>query len=134
MKTHADARAVERAAARRVSRPHDADEREADRAADVVARGGSVSGWSFSSLPLSAPAVQRQEAGKPKSEEEKYKEAALKAGEAALKTPEGEKLKERVLADPLVGKVKEAATSPAGIAVGVGAGAAGVVALGAAGK
>src|SRR5262249_61112182 len=32
-----------------VSQPHDHDEREAERAADVVARGGTVSGWSFAS-------------------------------------------------------------------------------------
>jgi Domain of unknown function (DUF4157) len=38
-----------------VSRPHDPAEREAERAADVVASGGSVGAWSFSSLPLTPP-------------------------------------------------------------------------------
>jgi hypothetical protein len=47
--THAPAEP--RAATRAVSRPHDADERQADRAADAVARGGSVAGWSFSAPP-----------------------------------------------------------------------------------
>ena len=39
---------------RRVSQRHDHDEREAQRAAEVVAGGGSVAGWSFSALPVSA--------------------------------------------------------------------------------
>jgi hypothetical protein len=43
-----------KAAPRPVSRAHDADEREAERAAEVVAEGGSVAGWSFSSVPVSA--------------------------------------------------------------------------------
>ena len=78
----------------------DRDEREAQRAADVVARGGSVAGWSFCRrLPA---LVQRQEADKPKTEDEKYKEAAEVAGEAALKTREGQALKKKVLDDPLV--------------------------------
>ncbi|HEY7876122.1 MAG TPA: DUF4157 domain-containing protein [Actinomycetota bacterium] len=38
-----------------VSRPHDPAEREAERAADVVASGGRVGAWSFSSLPLTPP-------------------------------------------------------------------------------
>ena len=37
-----------------VSQPHDHDEREADRAAEVVARGGTVSGWSFASAASTA--------------------------------------------------------------------------------
>ena len=44
-------------AARAVSQPHDRDEREAERAAEVVARGGSVAGWSFASTALTAPAA-----------------------------------------------------------------------------
>ena len=36
-----------KAALRPVSHAHDADEREAERAAEVVAEGGSVAGWSF---------------------------------------------------------------------------------------
>jgi hypothetical protein len=38
--------------ARQVSRPHDPDEREAQRVAETVAGGGSVAGWSFSSIPV----------------------------------------------------------------------------------
>jgi hypothetical protein len=41
---------------RRVSQPHDHDEREAERAAEVVARGGSVAGWSFAAGAASQPA------------------------------------------------------------------------------
>jgi hypothetical protein len=36
---------------RPVSHPHDRDEREAERAAEVVAGGGSVAGWSFAPPP-----------------------------------------------------------------------------------
>ena len=120
---------------RAVSRPHDPDEREARRAADVVAAGGSVAGWSFSAVPASAPErVQREETGKPKSDEDKQKEAASKAAEAALETPAGKALKEKVLADPLVKTVKEAVSTPAGVAIAGTAVAGGVVALGAAKK
>ena len=125
---------VQRSAAHRVSRPRDADEREAVRAADVVARGGSVAGWSFSALPVSGAArVQRQEAGA-KPEDEKYKEAALKAGEAALATPQGQALKEKVLKDPVVKTVKDAVTSPGGIVAAGAVAAGGVAALAATGK
>ena len=100
---------------RRVSKPQDRDEGEARRAADVVARGGSVAGWSFSSV---APSVQRQEADKPKTEDEKYKEAAEVAGKAALKTPEGQALKKKVLDHPVV----KPFTSPAVLATAIGGG------------
>ena len=121
--------------AHRVSHPHDAAERQADKAADVVARGGSVSGWSFAGVPTSAEAtVHREETAAPKSEDEKKKEALTKAAEAALETETGKRLKEKVLDDPLVKKVKAAATSPAGIAVGLGLAAGGVGALAATGK
>ena len=39
-------------APRQVSKPHDSDEREAQRVAETVSRGGSVAGWSFSSIPV----------------------------------------------------------------------------------
>jgi hypothetical protein len=39
-------------APRQVSKPHDPDEREAQRVAETVTRGGSVAGWSFSSIPV----------------------------------------------------------------------------------
>ena len=86
-------------AARPVSRAHDAHEREATRAAGVVARGGSVASWSFAAVPAEAP-VQRQETDKPKTEDEKYKEAAEQAGKAALKTPQGAALKKVATAAP----------------------------------
>jgi hypothetical protein len=120
---------------RGVSRPQDPDERQARRAADVVAAGGSVAGWSFSAVPASAPErVQREETGKPKSDDDKKKEAASKAAEAALETPPGKALKEKVLADPLVKTVKDAVSTPGGLAVAGTALAGGVVALGAAKK
>jgi hypothetical protein len=112
---------VQRASSRRVSRPHDAHEHEAKRAADVVARGGSVASWSFTTVPPAAPApVQRDEADTPKSGEDKAKEALTKAGEAALETEPGKALKEKVLADPVVKAVKDAIESPAGLATIVG--------------
>ena len=86
-------------APRRVSQPQDRDEGQARQAAEVVSRGGSVTGWSFATV---APSVQRQEADKPKTEDEKYKAAAEQAGKAALKTPQGAALKKRVLDHPLV--------------------------------
>jgi hypothetical protein len=125
----------DRSAIRAVSRPHDPQEHEADRAADIVGRGGSVAGWSFSSVPLSSSsAVHRQEAPKPKSEDEKYKEAALKAGEAALATKEGKALKEQVLADPLVKTVTDAVSTSPGKVVAGAAIVGGVGALAATGK
>jgi hypothetical protein len=120
---------------RAVSRPHDPQEHEADRAADVVIRGGTVAGWSFSNVPLAASStVHRQEAPKPKGEDEKYKEAALKAGEAALETKEGKALKEQVLADPLVKTVTDAVSTTPGKVVAGAAIVGGVGALAATGQ
>lgn len=124
-----------RSAVRAVSRPHDPQEHEADRAADVVGRGGTVAGWSFSSVPLaSSSTVQRQESPKPKTEDEKLKEAALKAGEAALKTKQGKALKEQVLADPLVKTVTDAVSTTPGKVVAGAAIVGGVGALAATGQ
>src|SRR5262245_18921750 len=121
------------AKARTVSRPHDPDERQAERAADVVGRGGSVAGWSFSSVSPRAE-VQRQEVVKEKTDEEKKKEALTKTADALAETPQGKALKDKVLADPLVKTVKDAVTSTPGL-IATGAAAAGsVAALGAAGK
>jgi uncharacterized protein DUF4157 len=118
--------------ARPVAKPHDRHEHEADRTGDVVARGGSVAGWSFTKVP--ATPVQRQEVAKPKSDDDKKKEALEKAGEAALETPQGKAIKDKVLADPLVKTVKDAVTSTPGM-IGTGlAAAGGVAALGAAKK
>src|SRR4029079_9591332 len=81
-RTHAR---LQKCAARPVSKPHDRHENEAEHAAEIVARGGSVAGWSFS--PASS-AVQRQDDGKPKSDDEKKKEALTRAGEALPGTPQ----------------------------------------------
>lgn len=120
-------------APRPVSQPHDRDEQEARRAADVVARGGTVSGWSFAAVGSSAP-VQRQEAVKEKTEEEKKEEAVSKTVEALQETPPAKALREKVLADPLVKTVKEAVTSTPGLIVGGAAVAGGVAGLAAAKK
>ncbi len=141
-RTHAGAR-PEKGVARPVSKPDDRFEREAEQAAEQVVRGGSVAGYSFSAVPASAPEpVQRDEAAKPKTDEEKKKEAddknttdALKkAGEAALETPQGKALKEKVLADPLVKTAVDAVTSPAGLVTAGAVLAGGVTALAATGK
>ena len=55
----AAAPAKETAPVRRVSQPHDRDEREAERVADQVAGGASVAGWSFASQPTTPPSVHR---------------------------------------------------------------------------
>lgn len=112
---------------RAVSHPHDVDERQADRAADTVARGGSVSGWSFGSVAPTA-GVHRQEKAPP-SNEEKLKDAATKAGEAALETPAGKKLQEEVRELPVVKKATDFLGTTAGKAVAGGGVALGVGAL-----
>ena len=128
-RTHATPQKSE---ARPVTKPSDRHEREAERAGDVVARGGTVAGWSFTKVP--ATPVQRQEVVKEKSDEEKKKEALTKAGEAALETPQGKAVKEKVLADPLVKTVKNAVTSTPGLIATGAVAAGGVAALGAAKK
>jgi hypothetical protein len=116
--------------ARAVSRRHDPAEVQADKAADVVARGGSVTGWSFGSVPVDA-GVHREDKGKP-SEEDKLKEAAKKTGEAVLETEAGKKLQERVKETPLVkGATDFLGTTPGKVVAG-GAIAAGVGGLAAA--
>ncbi len=112
-----------------VSRPHDPAERQADRAADTVARGGSVAGWSFGTVP---PTVHRQEAGAPKTEDEKLKEAAGKAAEAALETEAGKKLQAAVKEDPLVKQATGFLGTTTGKVVAGGAIVAGAGALAAA--
>jgi len=67
----------------------DAHEREADRVADAVLGGGTVPPISLGAIPL----LQRDEtASGQKSEEEKYRDAAKKAGEAFLKTAPGKEI------------------------------------------
>jgi hypothetical protein len=128
-RTHATPQKSE---ARPVAKPGDRHEREAERAGDVVARGGTVAGWSFTKVP--ATPVQRQEMPKEKSDDEKKKEALTKAGEAALETPQAKAVKEKVLADPLVKTVKDAVTSTPGLIATGAVAAGGVAALGAAKK
>jgi len=124
---------VQRSTARPVSRPNDPDERQAERAAEVVGRGGSVASWSFSSVPPSAQ-VQRQEVLVEKTDEEKRKEAVEKTKEAVLETPQAKELKEKVLADPRVKTVTDAVTSTPGLIATGAAAAGGVAALAATGK
>jgi hypothetical protein len=132
--------------ARPVSKRGDRHEREAEQAADVVARGGSVAGWSFSAVPTTAPAPAQRQEGVAKSDEEKKKElvektdeqkkeeAKKKTAEAVLKTPQVEALKEKVLNDPVVKTVKDAVTSTPGLIATGAAAAGGVAALAATGK
>lgn len=122
---------LQRKSTLRIGTPGDAYEREADRAANAVVngRGLSNSGLSLSRIPVTQ--VQREEGEKPKSEEDKYKEAAKKLGEAFLETEVGKKLKEKAEQDPLVKGAKEAGESFIGTLPGkiiTGAAAAGAVA------
>lgn len=128
--------------ARPVSRPGDAAEREADRAADVVVSGGSLGDWSLATSPPGS-GVQRQDGPGTEDTKDKasddpnrkeYEEAAKKTGEALLKTEAGKALQKQVLESPEVKKVTKFATSPAGIAIGATAIAGGVTGLALAGK
>ena len=102
-------RAVQRKArVAHVSVPGDPLEREADRAAEAAVP-GRAPGLTLSRVGVTP--VQRQDTGAPKKEDEKYADAAKKAGEAFLATDVGKKLKEEVLRDPLVKGVKEAGES-----------------------
>jgi Domain of unknown function (DUF4157) len=90
--------------------PRDALEQEADRVADAIVGGkhtAQPSGISFASIPASR--MQREDAPKEKSNEEKYVDAAKKVGEAFLQTPLGKELKDKLLNDPLVKGAKETA-------------------------
>jgi hypothetical protein len=113
-----------------VSRPHDPAETQADKAADVVARGGSVAGWSFGAVPVEAE-VHREEKGKP-GDDEKLKKAAAKVGEAALETEAGKKLRAQVKETPLVKQATEFLGTTPGKVIAGGAVAAGVGGLAAA--
>jgi hypothetical protein len=126
----------QRDAVRPVSRPHDAAEREADRAANVVAGGGNVRGWSFTSTARARqaadPTVHRQDTAakdEERTDRDAYAEAAAKVGEALLETEAGKELKRRIIESPPVQKLKAAATTPAGIAVGLAAVAGGATGL-----
>ena len=120
---------VQRKGSLRIGTPGDSYEREADHAADAVVSGRGLpgSGLSLSRIPVTQ--VQRED--KPKSDEDKLKEAAQKIGEAFLETEVGKKLKEQAANDPLVKGAKEAGESFIGTLPGkiiTGAAAAGAVA------
>lgn len=101
-----------------VSRPHDAAERQAEKAADVVARGGSVTSWSFASVSARA-AVHRDEK-KPagKSTGDKLEEAGKKVVEATLKTDTGKQIVKKVEDSEPVKALRKAAESTPGKIVG----------------
>jgi hypothetical protein len=83
-----------KAEAVQVSEPDDAYEQEADRMADAAVTSAAGSGLSLSRIAVGS--VQRDEGAKPKTEDEKYKEAAKKLGEAFLETPPGREIQEKV--------------------------------------
>ncbi|MGB8340814.1 MAG: DUF4157 domain-containing protein [Chthoniobacterales bacterium] len=76
-----------------INQPGDRYEQEADRVAEAIVSGATSNRPLISSL--GSGAVQREEPGKPKSEEEKYKEAAKKVGEAFLETPPGKEIRKK---------------------------------------
>ena len=75
-------------------------EREADRVADQVT--GSALPASPSIATSGSGRLQRQEAAKEKTSQEKYLEGLEKLGEAFLKTPLGKELLEKIKQDALV--------------------------------
>lgn len=86
---------IQRKPSLRVSEKDDHYEQEADRIADAVVKDAPHGlGRSLGRIPI-FPALQRQKGEKPKSEEEKYKEAAKKVGEAFLETGPGKEIKEK---------------------------------------
>jgi Domain of unknown function (DUF4157) len=99
----------------KVNKPSDIYEQEADRVAEAVVNGKTTGRPPISSLG-SGSAVQRQEPAKPKTEEEKYKEAAKKVGEAFLETAPGKEIKKKAeeLGDAFI------ATLPGKIITGAG--------------
>lgn len=122
---------LQRKAPLRIGAPGDRYEREADRAAAAVTGGYRLAGSGLSLSRIPVHQVQRDGDEKPKTEEEKYKDAAKKIGEAFLETDVGKKLKESVENDPLVKGVKEAGESFIGTLPGkviTGAAAVGAVA------
>ena len=122
---------VQRKAPLRIGVPGDRYEREADRAAAAVTSGYRIAGSGVSLSRIPVHHVQRDGDEKPKSEEEKYKDAAKKIGEAFLETDVGKKLKESAENDPLVKGAKEAGESFIGTLPGkviTGAAAVGAVA------
>jgi hypothetical protein len=76
-----------------VNQPGDRYEQEADRVAETIVRGGNSGRPSISLLGQGT--VQREDPPKPKTEGEKYQEAAKKIGEAFLKTPPGKEIEKK---------------------------------------
>ena len=127
---------------RAVSRPQDAVEQQADRAAAIVMRGGRIARGSLGRVRSDPTVIQRQTSGDqptaPAADTTASGSAASRAlskvVDAAGETEAVRELKRRVLDDPLVKAVKDAVSTPAGIAALVGAGAVGVGALAAGGR
>ncbi len=73
----------------------DVYEQEADRTADAIINGGAPGlSRSLSKINILST-LQREQGSKPKSEKEKYKEAAKKLGEAFLETEPGKEITEK---------------------------------------
>ena len=86
---------LQRKPALRIGEKDDTYEREADRTADAVIKGGVRGpGLSLSKIGI-LPPLQRQEDTKPKSDGENYKEALKKLGEAFLETGPGKEIKQK---------------------------------------
>jgi Domain of unknown function (DUF4157) len=95
-----------RATAVPVNEPGDVWEQEADQVADsVVATGALPAGFSISHT---APQSIQRDGPARRTEEEKYEEAAKKAGEAFMATPVGKKIKQAIEDDPLVAGARSA--------------------------
>ena len=92
-----------------VNKPGDRCEQEADHVADAVVSGRGPAPFTLSAVPITR--LQREDAPKEKTDEEKYKEAAGKLGEAFLATPLGKDLAEKVKQDKLVKGATEAGKS-----------------------
>src|SRR3569833_57477 len=102
---------LQRKSPTRIGAADDAYEREADRDATRVTSGRPAARSSLSRIPVAQVQRDGGETQTPKSDEEKYKEAAQTLGEAFLATDVGKHLKEQAEQDPLVKGAKEAGES-----------------------
>ncbi len=107
-----------------VSHPRDAAETQAHRAADVVAGGGSVRGWSFERVP--AHAVHRDG---PEEEKKPKEGSAGDVVKALAATPVGKQVIEKVKDTKEVKAVLGALDTPGGKVAAVGVGAAALTGL-----
>lgn len=90
-----DTAPLQRKPATHVGERGDPYEREADRVADAVVKGDARGpARSLSRISIEPP-LQRDGEADPKSEEDKYKEAAKKVGEAFLETGPGKEIKQK---------------------------------------